>query len=205
MRKILLVLALALPTVALAIVCPNNGNTQSGCQSWNAATCGSASNVSCSFDGSCWSFSNCVAVPSQPTLTASGASTSSCSLTFSASNVISYDIYFGGVFWTNTTATSATYTGLTALTDYSFYVIAKNPAGSSTASATQICTTWSNPLPTVGLPIKMSQIKATFRCPYNDLGSYYKGGACVRAQDYAPNVPASGPIHIYNFHDAQRR
>lgn len=36
------------------------------------------------------------------------------------------------------------------------------------------------------------------------LNEYYKGGAYVSTNDYAPNVPSSGPISISNFYGAKK-
>lgn len=85
--------------------------------------------------------------PSTPTgLTASGTTASSTNLSWTASTdnvgVTGYDVYMNGSLKTSVTTASASITGLTASTSYSFYVIAKDAAGNnSTASSTTNVTT----------------------------------------------------------------
>ena len=77
--------------------------------------------------------------PTASTLSASGTTTSSTNLTWTAATdntgVTGYEVYQNGLLKTTTTATSLAVTGLTASTTYSFYVTAKDAAGNtSTAS-----------------------------------------------------------------------
>jgi len=59
-------------------------------------------------------------------------------------------------------------------------------------------------LPTEG-PISLKDIQAEFGGPTPiKLENYYRGGAYVLNTDYAPNVPASGPISLSNFYGAKR-
>jgi endonuclease I/chitodextrinase len=51
--------------------------------------------------------------------------------------VTSYDLYVNGVFSTTVTSTSATITGLTHATTYSFYIIAKDANGNASLPSTQ--------------------------------------------------------------------
>ena len=50
-------------------------------------------------------------------------------------------------------------------------------------------------LPSSGSSISMSQINSEFGGGYS-LGSYYKGGSYVTANDYAPNDSSSGAISM---------
>ena len=90
--------------------------------------------------------------PSTPTNLAAGTTTSSSvplSWTASTDNVAvtSYDVYMNGVLKTNSTSTSTTISGLTPVTTYSFYVIAKDAAGNvSPQSNTVTATTLSGPV-----------------------------------------------------------
>jgi chitodextrinase len=84
--------------------------------------------------------------PSSVTLSASGTTTSSTNLSWTASTdnvgVTGYDIYQNGILKTTTTTTSLTVNNLSASTAYSFYVRAKDAAGNiSTASNTVNVTT----------------------------------------------------------------
>ena len=59
-------------------------------------------------------------------------------------------------------------------------------------------------LPTSG-PISLKDIQAEFGGPTPiKLENYYRGGSYVLATDYAPNVPASGPISLSDFYGAKR-
>ncbi|MEU1459390.1 glycoside hydrolase family 18 protein [Streptomyces sp. NPDC005727] len=82
-------------------------------------------------------------VPAAPTgLTASGTTSSSVSLSWSAvSGATGYNVYRNGTKVTAVTGTSATISGLTASTSYSFQVTATNSAGESAKSGTVTATT----------------------------------------------------------------
>jgi endonuclease I len=85
--------------------------------------------------------------PGAPTnLTVTNSTSNSLTLTWNAatdnSGIASYDVYVEGVLKTNSTTTTATVSGLTPSTFYSFYVIAKDFTGNlSLASNTAIGTT----------------------------------------------------------------
>jgi len=79
--------------------------------------------------------------PTVVTLSASGTTTSSTNLSWTAATdntgVTGYNVYQNGVLKTTTTTTSLAVTGLNAATTYNFYVTAKDAAGNlSTASNT---------------------------------------------------------------------
>lgn len=81
--------------------------------------------------------------PTTPTnLVASNITTSSLQLNWTASTdnigVSGYDVYMNGSLKTSVTSTSASITGLTAATSYSFYVKAKDAAGNASANSTTI-------------------------------------------------------------------
>ncbi|MFJ3717221.1 chitinase [Streptomyces sp. NPDC090057] len=82
-------------------------------------------------------------VPSAPSgLTVSGTTSSSVSLSWSAvSGATGYNVYRNGTKVTAVTGTSATISGLTASTSYSFQVTATNSAGESAKSGTVTATT----------------------------------------------------------------
>ncbi|MFJ2724848.1 chitinase [Streptomyces collinus] len=82
-------------------------------------------------------------VPSAPGgLSVSGTTSSSVSLSWSAvSGATGYNVYRNGTKVTAVTGTSATVTGLSASTSYSFQVTATNSAGESAKSATVTGTT----------------------------------------------------------------
>ncbi|MGQ4414780.1 chitinase [Streptomyces sp. SAS_269] len=82
-------------------------------------------------------------VPAAPAgLTVSGTTSSSVTLSWSAvSGATGYDVYRNGTKVTAVTGTSATITGLTASTSYSFQVTATNSAGESAKSGTVTGTT----------------------------------------------------------------
>ncbi|MFI5793228.1 chitinase [Streptomyces sp. NPDC051677] len=84
-------------------------------------------------------------IPSAPAgLTVSGTSSSSVSLSWSAvSNATGYNVYRGGTKVTSVTGVSATVSGLTASTSYSFQVTATNAAGESAKSTAVTGTTTS--------------------------------------------------------------
>ncbi len=84
--------------------------------------------------------------PTAPTaLTATGTTTNSVSLSWTASTdniaVAAYDIYMNGTYHSTVTGTSANISGLTASTTYSFYVIAKDSSGNSSAASNTISVT----------------------------------------------------------------
>ncbi|MFF3633016.1 chitinase [Streptomyces sp. NPDC002250] len=82
-------------------------------------------------------------VPSAPSgLTVSGTTSSSVSLSWSAvSGATGYNVYRNGTKVTAVTGASATISGLTASTSYSFQVTATNSAGESAKSGTVTATT----------------------------------------------------------------
>ena len=84
--------------------------------------------------------------PTASILTASGTTTLSTNLSWTAStdnvSVIGYDVYQNGVFKTSTTTTTLAVNGLNASTTYNFYIKAKDAAGNiSLASNTVNVTT----------------------------------------------------------------
>ena len=81
--------------------------------------------------------------PSTPTnLAASGTTTTTTNLSWNASTdnvaVTGYDVYQNGVFKANTASASYAVTGLTAATAYTFYVIARDAAGNSSAQSNTV-------------------------------------------------------------------
>ncbi|MDH6220236.1 chitinase [Streptomyces pseudovenezuelae] len=82
-------------------------------------------------------------IPAAPAgLAVSGTTSSSVSLAWNAvSNATGYNVYRGGTKVSSVTGASATVTGLTASTSYSFQVTATNSAGESAKSATVTGTT----------------------------------------------------------------
>jgi endonuclease I/chitodextrinase len=85
-------------------------------------------------------------VPSTPTaLTVGTKTTTSIALSWTASTdnvgVTGYNVYQGTTLVTTVTSTSATITGLTASTTYSFSVKAKDAAGNLSASSTSVSAT----------------------------------------------------------------
>lgn len=86
--------------------------------------------------------------PTAPTnLASSNITSSSLTLTWTASTdniaVTGYDVYMNGSLKTSVSGTSASITGLTASTTYSFYVKAKDAAGNNSAASTTINATTS--------------------------------------------------------------
>ncbi len=78
--------------------------------------------------------------PTTPTnLVASGTTSNSVSLSWTASTdnigVTGYNVYMNSALKTTVTGTTTTITGLTASTTYSFYIVAKDAAGNSSASS----------------------------------------------------------------------
>ncbi|WP_426278939.1 endonuclease [Chryseobacterium sp. S-02] len=75
-------------------------------------------------------------------LTISGTTTSSISLAWNASTdnvaVTSYNVYMNGSLKTTVSSTSATISGLSASTTYSFYIVAKDAAGNSSANSSTV-------------------------------------------------------------------
>jgi endonuclease I len=85
-------------------------------------------------------------VPTTPSnLTVGIKTTTSIALSWTASTdnigVTGYDIYMNGILKASATTTSATITGLTATTTYSFAVKAKDAAGNTSANSTAISAT----------------------------------------------------------------
>lgn len=81
--------------------------------------------------------------PSVPTLSASGTTTTSTNLSWTAATdnvgVTGYDIYRNGsLLGSTTTATTYAVTGLTAATAYTFYVRAKDAAGNTSANSNTV-------------------------------------------------------------------
>ena len=87
--------------------------------------------------------------PTTSTLSASGTTTSSTNLSWTAATdnigVTGYNVYQNGVLKTTTTATSLAVAGLNASTTYNFYIVAKDATGNlSAASNILSITTLSN-------------------------------------------------------------
>ena len=81
--------------------------------------------------------------PTTPTnLVATGTTSNSVSLSWTGSTdnigVTGYNVYMNSALKTTVTGTTTTITGLTASTAYSFYVVAKDAAGNSSASSTVV-------------------------------------------------------------------
>ena len=78
--------------------------------------------------------------PSNLAVTGSSSSTISLSWTASTDNirVISYDVYVNSTFKTSVSGTTAIVNGLTPVTTYSFYVIAKDAAANSSAQSNSV-------------------------------------------------------------------
>lgn len=90
--------------------------------------------------------------PTAPTsLAASNITQTTLTLSWTAATdniaVTGYDVYMNGSFKTSVSSTSASITGLTAATNYSFYVKAKDAAGNISASSATINTTTSSSTP----------------------------------------------------------
>lgn len=87
--------------------------------------------------------------PSAPSLTVTGTTTNSASLTWSASTdnigVIGYDISVDGTIKTTVNGTSYVLTGLKQVTQYSLQVWAKDAAGNTKSSNTVVATTQATP------------------------------------------------------------
>jgi chitodextrinase len=83
--------------------------------------------------------------PTAPTLTASGTTQTTTSLSWSGATdnvaVTSYDVYQNGVFKINVATTTYAVTGLTASTAYTFYVIAKDAAGNASLASNTVSVT----------------------------------------------------------------
>jgi chitodextrinase len=84
--------------------------------------------------------------PTAPTLTVSGTTQTTTSLSWSGATdnvaVTAYDVYKDGIFFGSTTGSTFAVSGLTAATSYAFYVQAKDAAGNvSVASNTVSVTT----------------------------------------------------------------
>jgi len=92
--------------------------------------------------------------PTTPTgLAASNITQTGCTLSWTASSdnigVTGYDVYQGTTLKTSVTSTSASITGLTAATLYSFSVKAKDAAGNVSASSTAINVTTASATPSI--------------------------------------------------------
>ena len=92
---------------------------------------------------SIWNPTGDAQAPTTPTnLVASGTTSNSVSLSWTASTdnigVTGYNVYMNSAIKTAVTGTTTTITGLTASTAYSFYVVAKDAAGNSSASSTVV-------------------------------------------------------------------
>lgn len=82
-------------------------------------------------------------IPTAPTnLAVTGSSSSTVSLSWTASTdnigVTSYDVYVNSTFKTTVSGTTAIVNGLTPVTTYSFYVVAKDAAGNSSAQSNSV-------------------------------------------------------------------
>lgn len=89
--------------------------------------------------------------PTAPTgLAASGVTQTSLTLNWTASTdnvgVTGYDVYRNSTLYSSVTGTSASITGLTAATTYSFYVKAKDAAGNISAASSTINVTTQSPV-----------------------------------------------------------
>jgi chitodextrinase len=77
--------------------------------------------------------------PTASTLSASGTTTTSTNLTWTAATdntgITGYNVYQNGVLKTTTTTTTLTVSSLTASTAYAFYVTAKDAAGNTSSSS----------------------------------------------------------------------
>ena len=103
--------------------------------------------------------------PSAPTLSASVVSSSQINLSWTASTdnvgVTGYQIYRGGSLLTTVTGTSYSNTGLTANTQYSYYVRAKDDAGNGTNSNTVTATTQAGtPAPTATISANPTSVSS---------------------------------------------
>lgn len=104
--------------------------------------------------------------PSAPTsLAASGTTQTTTNLSWTASTdnvgVTGYDVYQNGVFKANTASTSYAVTGLTASTAYSFYVIARDAAGNSSAQSNAASVTTLAPAPDTTAPSAPTSLAAS--------------------------------------------
>ena len=90
-----------------------------------------------------WNSTADAQAPTTPTnLVASGTTSNSVSLNWTASTdnigVTGYNVYINSALNTTVTGTTTTITGLAASTAYSFYVVAKDAAGNSSASSNAV-------------------------------------------------------------------
>jgi chitodextrinase len=104
--------------------------------------------------------------PSAPTsLAASGTTQTTTNLSWTASTdnvgVTGYDVYQNGVFKANTASTSYVVTGLSASTAYSFYVIARDAAGNSSAQSNTVNVTTLTPAPDTTAPSTPTSLAAS--------------------------------------------
>ncbi|WP_428225428.1 reprolysin-like metallopeptidase [Flavobacterium sp.] len=83
--------------------------------------------------------------PSTVTVSASGTTASATNLSWTAATdnigVTGYNVYQNGVLKTTTTATSLAVSGLSASTTYSFYVVARDAAGNTSANSNTVTVT----------------------------------------------------------------
>ena len=88
--------------------------------------------------------------PTAPTLTASGTTQTTTSLSWSGATdnvaVTGYDVYKDGVLLASTASTSYAVSGLTASTTYSFTVKAKDAAGNASVASNAVSVTTSAPV-----------------------------------------------------------
>lgn len=104
--------------------------------------------------------------PTAPTsLVVNSTTSSSIALSWTAATdnvaVTSYDIYMNGVFKTSTSNTSATITGLTASTNYSFYVIARDAALNSSPQSNTVNASTTAVIPDTQNPSAPSLLNVT--------------------------------------------
>ena len=109
-----------------------------------------------------------ILAPTAPTnLAVTGTTSSTVSLSWSAATdniaVTSYDIYMDGVFKTSVSSSNltATITGLSASTAYSFYVVAKDAAVNSSPASTTVNGTTTIVIPDMEIPTTPTNIAVT--------------------------------------------
>ena len=80
--------------------------------------------------------------PTAPILSASGTSAATTNLSWSAATdnkgIAGYDIYQNGVLMASTTSTNYAVLGLSALTTYDFYIVAKDAAGNASRGSNPV-------------------------------------------------------------------
>ncbi|HQZ25297.1 MAG TPA: endonuclease [Flavobacterium sp.] len=109
-----------------------------------------------------------ILAPTAPTnLAVTGTTSSTVSLSWSAATdniaVTSYDIFMDGVFKTSVSSSNltATITGLSASTAYSFYVVAKDAAVNSSPASTTVNGTTTIVIPDMEIPTTPTNIAVT--------------------------------------------